>query len=83
MNDALIQKESEMIAVRDYGMFTAAGNKRVATIVKRALAKRWTWGETYSALIELGQEKKYSEATDTDVREIVYDALNFKTAFYI
>ena len=63
--------------LNDFGMFTAAGNNRVATIVKRALAKRWTWPETYNALIELGRE-----ATDTEVRELVYSRCNFNTTFY-
>ena len=67
---------------KDFGMFTAAGNNRVATIVKRARAKRWTWPETYNALIELGKEEKYGEATDTEVRELVYSRCNFTTTFY-
>jgi hypothetical protein len=66
--------EFEML-VKDYGMFSTAGNKRVATIVKRARAKRWTWSETYKALIALGNKDKYGEATDTDVREQVYSAI--------
>ena len=61
--------------VNDFGMFTAAGNKRVATIVKRARAKRWTWSETYKALNALSNEDKYGEAGDTDVREQVYSAI--------
>lgn len=67
----------------DYAMFTAAGNRRVATIVKRAKAKRWTWPETYAALCELAQDKRYGEATDTAVREVVYDACNFESNFYV
>lgn len=67
----------------DFGMFTAAGNKRVATIVKRARAKRWTWPETYKALEALSNEDKYGEAMDTEVRELVYSRCNFNTTFYI
>lgn len=61
--------------VKDYGMFTTEGNKRVATIVKRAQAKRWTWAETYRALRELSNKQQYGEATDTEVREMVYSAI--------
>ena len=68
---------------KDFGMFTVAGNKRVATIVKRAHTKRWTWPETYTALEALSNEDKFGEAMDTEVREIVYSRCNFKTTFYI
>lgn len=71
-------------ANQQYGMFTAAGNKRIHTIVKRAKAKRWTWGETYAALEKLARENydKYGEATDTAVREYVYDAIGSEESFY-
>jgi hypothetical protein len=31
-----------------------------------------SWKQTYSALYQLSQDKQFSEATDTDVREMVY-----------
>ena len=67
---------------KDFGMFTVAGNRRVATIVKRAHDKRWTWPETYKALYALSNKDKFGEAMDTEVREIVYSRCNFKTRFY-
>ena len=67
----------------NYAMFTKAGNARVATIVKRAKAKDWNWERTYAALEKLSENKKYGEATDTAVREVVYDACGFDTDFYI
>ncbi len=66
-----------------FAMFTRAGNLRVATIVRRAEKKRWTWAETYQALTELARDPRYGEATDTAVRETVYDALKFKSDFYV
>jgi hypothetical protein len=65
------------MAIRCYGMFTDSGNRRVGTIVKRSLAKRWTWSETYRALAALAEsnEDKFGEVLDTDVREQVYSAI--------
>jgi len=65
------------MAIRSYGMFTDSGNRRVGTIVKRSLAKRWTWSETYRALAALAEsnEDKFGEVLDTDVREHVYSAI--------
>ena len=82
----VVKKESEMSEVKTaqyFGMFTEAGNQEVATLVEHARAKNLTWPETYQLLCKLQQVPGYGECTDTMVREIVYDALNFKTAFYI
>ena len=35
-----------MIAVRDFGMFTDAGNNEIAVIVEHAKANSLTWPET-------------------------------------
>ena len=66
-----------MIAVKDFGMFTDIGNEEVATIVEHAKANRLTWSETYKLLSRLSEVPAYGEATDTAVRECVYDALGF------
>ena len=55
----------------DYGMFSAAGNKRVHTIVKRAIKKGLSEDEVYELLYALSKNPKYREATDTEVRNIV------------
>jgi hypothetical protein len=60
---------------KDYAMFTADGNRAVASIVKQSLTERWTWAKTYQELAELSQDQRYGEATDTAVREVVYDAI--------
>ena len=74
---------SDVKTAQYFGMFTEAGNQEVATLVEHAQAKNLTWPETYQLLCKLQQVPGYGECTDTMVREIVYDALNFKTAFYI
>jgi hypothetical protein len=71
-----------MIAVKDFGMFTDAGNKEIAVIVEHAKANSLTWPETYRLLNQIATCPGYGEAMDTEVREIVYSRLNFNTAFY-
>jgi len=59
----------------DYEMFTDLGNAAVHAIVVAAKANQMTWAQTYRALCQLAQEDQFGEATDTAVRECVYDAL--------
>ena len=68
----------------DYAMYTRVGNDLVDEVVKTARANRWTWKETYNALVELSRKhKRAAEATDTAVRECVYHALGFTDNFYV
>jgi osmotically-inducible protein OsmY len=66
-----------------YGMFTEAGNQAIDGLVTVAKSMELKWPEVYNALQVLGQNPKFAEATDTAVREYVYDALEFETEFYI
>ena len=68
----------------DYDMFTDLGNAAVHAIVEKARADRLTWAQTYRALCELSKQHEFGEATDTAVREMVYDALGFEDEpFYV
>jgi hypothetical protein len=69
-------------AVKDYGMYTELGNAAVHAVVVTASENRLNWPQTYRALIQLSKQKEFGEATDTEVREMVYSALNFDTPFY-
>ena len=69
-------------AVKDYGMFTELGNAAVHAVVVTARENKLTWPQTYRALCQLSEYKEFGEATDTEVREYVYSALNFDTPFY-
>lgn len=58
--------------VHDYAMYTDLGNAAVHAIVVAARKTNMSWPQTYRALHQLSQDKLFSEATDTMVREIVY-----------
>lgn len=66
----------------DYGMFTDIGNALIHGIVAGAKYKNLTWPHVYTMLETVSQIEGFGEATDTEVRECVYSALEFKTAFY-
>jgi hypothetical protein len=61
----------------EFSMFTAEGNQKVAAIVKQALHNGWDWARTQSELYVLADSdaQLYGEATDTAVREVVYQAI--------
>ena len=68
----------------DYAMFTDLGNAAVHALVVAARANCMTWAETYRALCQLSKYKEFGEATDTAVREMVYDALGVEDEdFYV
>jgi hypothetical protein len=70
---------------KSYGMFTSAGDRAVGMLVDMAKAKGWDWPQTYRnlRLMTDSNPELYGEATDTVVREYVYDALGYDTPFYI
>lgn len=67
----------------DYEMFTDKGNAMVHGIVVAAKHKGLSWAEVYDMLVTISKIDGYGEATDTAVRECVYNALNVKSNFYI
>ena len=64
-----------MIATQDYGMFTDAGNSAVDSIVEMARKHQLSWPTVYDMLEAISLEEDYEEATDTAVREAVYQTL--------
>jgi hypothetical protein len=64
-----------MIATQHYGMFTDAGNEAVDSIVEMARKHQLSWSTVRAILAALAQEEAYDEATDTAVREAVYETL--------
>lgn len=61
----------------NYGMFSSEGNVAVSGIVEYAKMHNLSWSTVYQNLVDLAKfdRKKYGEATDTAVREMVYDAI--------
>jgi len=64
-------------AVRDYAMFSELGNAAIHAVVIAAEAGNLTWKQVLGTLDRLSREEPFAEATDTAVRECVYDALGF------
>ena len=60
-----------------YGMFTDFGNDAVDAIVRSAKVLKMDWSTVESELEKLSMRVEFEEATDTMVREMVYDALGF------
>ncbi len=58
-----------------YGMFTEEGNQAVQRIVDYANGKLLSFEETDGLLKMLANKAGFEEATDTEVRESVYLAL--------
>jgi len=70
----MVKKEMKMI---DYGMFSEAGEKAIAGIVKFAQDHYLDWAGVEGMLEQLSQKPGFEEATDTVVRENVYITMGF------
>jgi hypothetical protein len=68
-----------------YAMYTGFGNDAVDAIVRQAKVLNLDWPQVLAELRSLANRfpEDFGEATDTAVRECVYDALGFDTPFYI
>ena len=64
-----------MIATQNYGMYTDAGNSAVDPIVEMARKHQLTWPTVVGMLEAISLEEAYEEATDTAVKEAVYQIL--------
>ena len=59
----------------DFAMFTKKGNNEVGKLVDAAIAGEWGWEKTSYGLALIGMESSTEEATDTAVRELVWEAM--------
>ena len=68
-----------------YAMYTGFGDDAVDAIVRSAKVLKMDWPTVLKELRSLAERfpEDFGEATDTAVRESVYDALGFDTPFYI
>lgn len=69
--------------MKEYSMFTDAGDAAIDDIVQLVKRQGLSWAVTYNMLMALSEDERFSEATDTAVRECVYDACGFESSFYI
>lgn len=73
------------VKMKDYGMFSDFGNQKVDAIVQFAFANRMEWPDVLPMLRNLAKSDydRLGEATDTAVREAVYEALLLTSPFYV
>jgi hypothetical protein len=69
----------------NYSMYTGFGNDAVDAIVRSAKVLKMEWPQVLAELRSLADRfpEEFGEATDTAVRECVYNKLGFKTDFYV
>jgi hypothetical protein len=69
----------------NYSMYTDFGDDAIEAIVRQAKVLNLTWPQVLAELVSLADRfpEDFGEATDTAVRECVYNALGFKTDFYV
>jgi hypothetical protein len=67
------------IVVPEFGMFTEAGDYEVYRIVDLAKRANLTWNQVKGLLEQLATELGYEEATDTVVREQVWEYLFYES----
>lgn len=62
---------------KSFGMYSEAGEKAVAGLVTFAKQHHLDWTGLEGMLIQLANNPRYEEATDTVVRENVYIAMGY------
>ena len=69
---------ADNVIVQEYGMFTEEGDFEVYRIVDLAKRARLTWNQVSGLLQQLASDPAYEEATDTVVRERVWEELKYE-----
>lgn len=62
--------------MKEFGMFTDAGESMIADFVKFAATHAISDGAIITMLEAISTDEMYAEASDTEVRECVFAALN-------
>lgn len=85
MSQSFEQAVQEATKQPYYGMYTDFGNDAVDAIVRTAKVLKLSWPQVYAELVSLTERfpNDFAEATDTMVREMVYDKLGFTSDFYV
>jgi hypothetical protein len=79
-NGIVNNKEQEMheLLINDeiyFGMFTERGNRVIHGIVIAAKELNWSFEEVMDLLNDIATVEEFAEASDTAVREYVYEAI--------
>jgi PBP1b-binding outer membrane lipoprotein LpoB len=61
-------------------MFSVAGNAMIQGVVMTAKANHLDWDQVVEVLYDIATLDGFEEATDTVVREMVYEAIQTQTA---
>ena len=69
---------SNNVVVPEFGMFTEEGDYEVFRIVDLAKRARLTWHQVSGLLTQLSNTEGFEEATDTVVRERVWEELKYE-----
>jgi hypothetical protein len=69
---------SNNVVVPEFGMFTEEGDYEVYRIVDLAKRAKLTWFQVKELLTQLSTELGYEEATDTVVKERVWEELKYE-----
>ena len=75
INIMRVNNKERYIMKNEFAMFTTKGNNEVGKLVDAAIAGEWGWEKTSYALALIGEESSTEEATDTAVRELVWEAM--------
>ena len=70
---------SNNIVVPEFGMFTDEGDYEVYRIVDLAKRANLTWSQVTGLLDQLSNTEGFEEATDTVVREQVWECLFYES----
>jgi ABC-type uncharacterized transport system ATPase component len=74
-NGIVNNKEIQMFQVTHYGMFTEYGNRVIDGVVIAAKALGWSPVEVRDIMDDISTVRGLHEASDTAVREMVYNAV--------
>jgi len=66
------------VVVPEFGMFTEEGDYEVYRIVDLAKRARLTWFQVKDLLTQLSSTEGFEEATDTVVKERVWEELKYE-----
>ena len=66
--------------VSDFGMYSLTGDLAVGELIDNARTHGWNWTQTLAQIHALSRSRpEIAEISDTAVREVIYDILNYES----